>query len=404
MNEEQARTWNELKDACTALVDDQFGRNNPIMEERAKVLQGQALAEIRQALATLLPKDQTAPSVVVDRSLLDAADDILTVDTDDPGEWRDHLKKLDDALNPAPECLEPEEFGAIEGALPVPFMSVVMENDGRAEGAVLSEGTVAVLAGAGGSAKSSMALQLAIASAGTSDDGYVIECGTALRIRGARTLMVLYEDSKEVMQHKGRKVMEHMGRQRYAGAEGRLHLLDMMGRPIYGTTDSMRAEPMRGWNDLWAAVDKKEARFVIIDPVLAAYVGESNSAGPVREFLSALTEKAAERKAAVLIIAHSTKAARYGGDPFDPGQIGGSGHWSDGVRGAMSLTRDHKRFRLAVVKANYGPAYVSNLMEPIRPTDSKMVVGLSGEWSGWEFAGEGQKTNGVNGTHAKQNI
>ena len=393
MNDDIQRIWNELKEACESLTTDNFMRGAlmPELEEAAKESQGESLAKIRQALAQLAPKDRPEQSVAVDQRLLDAADYISTADPFDEGEVREGLKLMDEALNPSTR-LEPVEFGSIEGSLPTPFLSVVMEHESRTDGAVLSEGTVAVLAGAGGSAKSSLALQLAIASSGTSDDGYVTECGTAIRIRGARTLMVLYEDSKEVMQHKGRKVMEHMGRQRYAGAEGRLHLLDMMGRPIYGTTDSMRAEPLSGWDDLWAAVDKTEARFIVIDPVLAAYVGESNSAGPVREFLSALTEKAAERKAAVLLIAHSTKAARYGGDPFDPGQIGGSGHWSDGVRGAMSLTRDHQedRFRLAVVKANYGPAYVSNPMEPIHPPDSKMIIGLRGEWSGWKFAGTEQ--------------
>ena len=404
-----AEAWTKLTDACRALLEDQHvrepGAAAAMFDEPAKAQQGEALATIRKFADE---QAQPAESVVIDARLLRAAENIITSDHEDARDVREGLRQLREALNPSTKRV-PVSLGSAKGDWPEPFLSIATDNGlGQREGAVLSMGTVAVLAGAGGSAKSSLALQLAVTAGGTPDDAHQPTCGSSMIIRGARTLMVLYEDSPQVTHHKSQKLIDTtLGRERFGDAEQRVHLLDMSGRPLYGTMED-RAEPMEGWHDLWAAVDQTQSKFIIIDPVLAAYVGESNSAGPVREFLSALTEKAAERKAAVLIIAHSTKAARYGGDPYDPGQIGGSGHWSDGVRGAMSLTReqgaDDFMLRLAVLKSNYGPAYLSNLLEPIRPAESRMIIGLRGVSYGWEFAGEGQKTKGVNGKHATQNI
>ena len=90
-----------------------------------------------------------------------------------------------------------------------------------------------------------------------------------------------------------------------------------------------RPEQLIGWEPMEAAVGGLEPRLIVIDPVLAAYVGEPNSAPPVREFLGALASLAREHSAGVLVLTHSTKAAhsQRGGikpDPFEPGQVAGS--------------------------------------------------------------------------------
>ena len=397
--------WERLRDACVTIIDNQFGRGDVLMDDAAKETQGLALATMREALNALAPS-RTVPSVVIDERLLHAANYIATAPPDD-GAHREGLRLLNDALNPSNRA-KAVTLGSAKGEWPSQFLSVASaySTSGERDGAILSEGTVAVLAGAGGAAKSSLALQLAVTAGGIDEEASRPACGGALIVQGARTMFALYEDAPHVIHHKAERLIDHMGRDDYGSAEERVHLLDLAGRPIYGTLEGVRDEPMEGWHDLWEEVDRTQSKFVIIDPVLAAYVGESNDAGPVREFLSAVTVEAVKRKAAVLLIAHSTKAARFAGDPFDPGQVGGSGHWVDGVRGAMSLTRTSEEYRLAVIKANYGPAYVSTVMEPILPPDgkSKMVIGLRQPLYGeWEQAGE-QKTNGVNGTHAKQNI
>ena len=55
----------------------------------------------------------------------------------------------------------------------------------------------------------------------------------------------------------------------------------------------------------------KGARLVVIDPVSAALVDvDISQTGPVRAFLRELTREAAVAGAGVLLVAHSTKAAR----------------------------------------------------------------------------------------------
>ena len=116
---------------------------------------------------------------------------------------------------------------------------------------------------------------------------------------------------------------------------------------------------------------KPAPRLIVIDPVLSAFVGNSNEAAPVREFLSALAVAADEHQCAVLLVAHSTKAARgKDADPFDPGKVGGSAAWTDGVRSALILDWDDARGpgerRLAVAKSNYGPARRLMPLKPVR--------------------------------------
>ena len=170
-----------------------------------------------------------------------------------------------------------------------------------------------------------------------------------------------------------------------------LHLLDLSGWPLYGPPAGFgySAPPTAadGWAPLWAAVEATGARLVVIDPALAAFTGESNAAGPVRSFIGALAGEAAKRRAAVLLIAHSSKAARRpDARPYDPGQIGGSSHWTDGARGALSLSRTADapdRHRLAIVKANYGPSLLSIDLSAAR-TPGGALVGLSGDGATWQ--------------------
>ena len=78
----------------------------------------------------------------------------------------------------------------------------------------------------------------------------------------------------------------------------------------------------------------------------------------MREFLGALTREATARQCGVLLIAHSTKAARGAArdadrnedNVFNPGAVGGSAHWTDGVRGVLTLTADPADRRAAVAR------------------------------------------------------
>ena len=73
---------------------------------------------------------------------------------------------------------------------------------------------------------------------------------------------------------------------------------------------------------------------------------------------------------------------------MDPGQVGGTGHWTDGSRGVMTLTRDDQGRRLlAVPKSNYGPSHIKLELRPVRAIGGA-VLGFEadGEWQGADSA------------------
>ena len=293
----------------------------------------------------------------------------------------------------------PHPAADIELSLPKRILSAAGQG-----GAVLCEGTVAILAGEGGMAKSAFTGGLAIDIAqGTEDTagGLFHVCGGA-----GSTLMVSYEDPESVVAWRLDKYVQQ--RDIATGNNSplaRVHVLQLAGRPLYGPTDesgraafyTARPGPLAGWGDLTAAIESVEPRMVVIDPVLCAYVGESNAPAPVREFLVALAELAATYNTGVLLIAHSTKATRSGKpDPFNPGLVGGTAAWVDGVRGALSMTwRDDPGAepgsrQIGIIKANYGPMRLVCALEAIQAT------GESGEQKG---AIVGFQPNGDSGWH-----
>lgn len=301
-------------------------------------------------------------------------------------------------------------LNAIEGDMPRPLLSARDQG-----GAVLSVGAVCLLAGAGGSAKSALVLHIAlgVAMAGAADEAPLD--GDVFDGAGGPVLLATYEDAPEVVAWRGRKLAGIVdGGKRGPATEAMpgVHVLSMRGLPLFGPdlksggSYNVRPSKLAGWRALWSEAQRIRPRLVVIDPALAAYVGNSNDAAPVREFLDALTGEAKDLGCGVLIVAHSTKAARTGNkkgntDPFDPGQIGGSAHWVDGVRGAMTLTwgKDGKR-RLSIAKANYGPAYIGIDLEPIKH-DYRAVVGFTAA-SDWEY-GSGKQDQDDGGGQVSRN-
>lgn len=305
------------------------------------------------------------------------------------------LSSDDGALDPDRRQARP--VSTIDEPFPKPILSLAGE-----EGAILSSGTVAILAGEGGMAKSALAAGLAVDVAVPGDGGGLFDVHDP-----APVLILTYEDVPAVV---GWRVREYAAKQRRAALEY-VHVLHMAGRPLYGPIGergrqgfyTARPGPLAGWRDLENACHAISPRVIIIDPALCAYVGEPNAAAPVREFLTAL-ERLANGQAGgcgVLLLAHATKAARGrkdDPDPFDPGLIGGSAAWVDGVRSALAMTwrpgvsgeRD-----IAVAKSNYGPARLVCGLDAIR-TKSGSIVGFQESGVGWHEP-EATSTRGNNG-------
>ena len=253
-------------------------------------------------------------------------------------------------------------------------------------GAVLAEGAVCLLSGAGGAAKSTLATTLALDVAYGGDlaagvDGMCLGFSGLFDVRPGPVMMASYEDPPGVVSWR----LRELASARVASDDilGRVHVAHMAGLPLYGPTDNglynARPEPLRGWTHLWAAADIIRPALVVIDPALDAYTGDPNNLAAVREFVSALGAEAAARNCGVLLVAHSRKAARgKDSDPFDPGQVGGVGAWADAARGVLTLTGQGDNRTLAIAKANWGRAFVLTQLAPVL-NDAGALIGFDAD-------------------------
>ncbi|MDE0207150.1 MAG: AAA family ATPase [Candidatus Tectomicrobia bacterium] len=295
-------------------------------------------------------------------------------------------------IRPPQEPRKPVALNSIQENLPRP----VLQAHGLG-GAVLSEGTVCLLAGAGGVAKSTLALHIALGIAMAPNDGELHALhGKIFNGRGGPVLLVSFENVPGVLGWYGRKLaglIDEGKRGAATEAMARVHVLDFVGYPLFGPVEShgahynTRPGPLPGWTDLWAAADRLKPRLVVIDPALSAFVGDSIGTAPVREFLDALVGQARERSLGVMVVAHSTKAARHAqaSDPYDPGLVAGSAAWLDGVRGVLTMQREDSERALRIAKANYGPAFRCITLAALDHRDGRehVPVGFQaqGEWT-----------------------
>ena len=146
--------------------------------------------------------------------------------------------------------------------------------------------------------------------------------------------------------------------------------------PIFGPdpyTPLYNARPTRleGWDEVVQAAEKIKPMLIVIDPALCAFVADSNNAAAVSEFLLCMRDLAMMFDNGVVVVTHSTKGARgsrsrRGQDAADPGQVLGAGAWTDRCRSAMTLTTDSDgQPRLAITKANMGPANIAIRLIPV---------------------------------------
>lgn len=272
---------------------------------------------------------------------------------------------------------------------PIPAPVLWRDPDPDAEGsrhpdAVLSVGEVAILAAEGGTGKSTAALALALAGADAAERGrdYGAACG--LRVRPGGAAVVAYEDSPARQAHR-------IG---YLAEAARVREVPDSVRIWADPSPLFEGDPLgaRGvadqgpdWETLWALIREAAPSLVIVDPVSVALAGvDVAQAGPVRAFMAALIREAEAAGCGVLLIAHSTKAARTlareSGDP-GPGAIAGSASWYDAARGVLTLTRDPSDPEARILecaKANHGRSgWGAKLRE--------RFIG-SGRWAGFETA------------------
>jgi len=257
-------------------------------------------------------------------------------------------------------------------------------------GAVLTSGEVCLLSGAGGVGKSTAALQVAFALASGDESA----CGLTFtdadhddRPTGAPVVYASAEDAAWAIKRSARRMASRRGD---GDLPRHLHHVDLCGCVLFAPAGTAYNEPptvTADWRALWNYVAAVKARLVVIDPVMAVYAGNENRAVEVRMFVSALVKAAREHNCGVLLLAHSTKAARgRDADPFDAGHVAGSASWTDGVRGALTMDwpRDDDEVGgdddrvLRVLKANYGRVRIAAHLSPRREDETAGRIAIVG--------------------------
>ena len=156
-------------------------------------------------------------------------------------------------------------------------------------GALLSVGGVLLLAGEGGVAKSPLALSIAASFAARADYGDLH--GGLFGGDGGPVLVASYEDWPVVSADRLRKLARAWWPSDSTGnmALDGVHLLDLSGAPLFGPIAladnraalyNARPGPLDGWAVLWGEARRIGARLVVVDPALAAYVGNANGSRP----------------------------------------------------------------------------------------------------------------------------
>ncbi len=318
---------------------------------------------------------------------------------------------------PMPEATALSEVGPFER--PPPVLAIV-GRDG-AIGTALAEGRVCLLAGEGGTGKSTLASDLALSvTCAAFEPAFPVAAIAAFgheRALGA-VLWASYEESAEEIRWRllARTERGGSGDAFAADALNRIHVADLSGAgALFGPADrhgaaglyNQRPEPLAAMAALRRAALAIRPRLLVIDPAMAAYTGDSIQPSAVRAFVQSLETLARETgRCGVLLLVHATKKPE---GPFDRTQIAGSAQWTDAARGALSLSYEdepHTR-TLAVVKANQGPSRMWHPIKAIRERDDGgAYVGFESAdpGAGWrpksEYGAPG-KNSRKNGTNAQ---
>lgn len=290
----------------------------------------------------------------------------------------------------------------------------ILAAHGHFDAPLLTPGLVAVLAAAGGSGKSRLALQIALGMAAAETDGDATPDGL-WQVAAGRVLVATFEDDHYWSGLRLAAQARTLGCTRALDRIAIWRPQDPMYGPQPGGEDdrafyNTRPGPLGGMGDLETLMREIRPRLVVVDPALAAFCGNSNEPAGVREFIQYLAERTRRIGAAVLLVAHSSKAGRGAGAGaskskgdsadvddgklrdaiFDPAKIGGATAWVDGARAALVLSEPLSggdRF-LAIAKANYAPSHTAIRLayhdQAWRPNN--------GPWAHWEsWLGDGRE-------------
>ena len=217
---------------------------------------------------------------------------------------------------------------------------------------LIPAGTVTMLGGDGGTGKSVLALQLAVAAAvGRQWIGRDVERpGPVLLLSAEDDATELHRRLADIADAAGVSLAElsQLGVCSLAGEDALLAVVDQKTKALTHTDLA---------NELEARIEAIRPTLLVLDTLADLHAGEENNRQHARQFVGMLRGLAIRYGCAVLLLAHPSLAGKANGSG-----LSGSTAWNASVRSRLYLERvqegdyepDPDARRLVVKKANYG--------------------------------------------------
>ena len=239
-----------------------------------------------------------------------------------------------------------------------------------------------VFSGMGGTGKSHIMLNLAIAASCGCPEAYLDTQGTANPDRAERTMFASWEDSHASVQRRIQRIVEKF--------DGWCNTKSIASNVIYRDMKSQgqiwvpasesghianRGMMSNAGHELLDSCIRERVSILILDSIAAVFGQDLNSAAHVRPFLNYLSAWANEHQITIILIGHPNKTGQGG--------VSGSVDWHNGVRSRWELAEKHKEedkdtyYALTHAKANDAPQMPD--MPLIRNTNGiyEMATGTS---------------------------
>ena len=242
-----------------------------------------------------------------------------------------------------------------------------------------------LLAGDGGSGKTTLAMQLAVACASGTE-------WLGMKVEPCSVLYVSAEDPTDELHFRLDRIRAQL--QQPISLAG-LHFLDLAGEPAtiatFERNGKLKLEALFGYIE--GIASEWKAGLMILDAAADFFGGNENERSEVRAFIGALRGLAMRLDAAVLIIAHPSVDGIKTGRGYS-----GSTHWNNGVRSRATFTKLEK------TQENPNPDPDARTLELSKSNRARAGDQIHMRWSAGIFMrvtpGTGRST--VSDLHAEQ--
>ncbi|PWR21691.1 AAA family ATPase [Zavarzinia compransoris] len=209
---------------------------------------------------------------------------------------------------------------------------------------VMPRGRVTELIADGSSGKTTLAIQLALATARGEDEFL----GVPMEAQGPAFLILAENDEDE--SHREMSKLAG-GADRLADLDNRFHSFNLAGWDAALVREARHGiGPTARWREIETACANIHPVLIVFDAAADLFDASENDRAQVRHFMRALTALAMQYDAAVLLLRHPSRAGMRDGDGG-----GGSTAWRNSARASLTLEGDAKdpdRRVLTVRKAN----------------------------------------------------